>query len=99
MEKVWKSRRRSGGPLQREGRFSDFAKSIGGERVSEVIRDGPCNVRLPNFLLSDRTVVAELKTVTADYLVDPAIGAKYEALFKRLSAKGRPPRVSSTMTS
>jgi hypothetical protein len=84
-----------------ESRFSDFVKSIGGERVSEVIPDRPNTPRLADFLLWDRTVVAELKVITADQFSNPAIGEKFKKLMKGWAARGLaiPTRPGSTPNS
>ena len=66
--------------MELEERFSAFVLSYGGERVADLLqkkRELPLNA---DYLLWNRSVVAELKTITADHFADPKIGRKMLAL-------------------
>jgi len=67
-------------PSELEERFRAFIKSMGGERVDEVMPQQPQLPKNADFLLWNRTVVAELKIITVDHFNDPAIGKKYGKL-------------------
>lgn len=63
-----------------ETRFSAFVLSCGGERVADLLQKKhqlPLNA---DYLLWNRSVVAELKTITADHFSDPKIGRKLRVL-------------------
>lgn len=71
-----------------EDRFADFVVSQGGERVSDLFEKKhqlPLNA---DYLLWKRSVVAELKIMTADHFSDPNIERKFLKLTKRWVSAG-----------
>lgn len=75
-----------------EERFSLFVKSLGGEHVADLLPRAQRRPLNADYLLWDRTVVAELKCLTKDHFHNPAIGDKMVKLHKGwVQRKLKPP--------
>lgn len=71
-----------------ESRFTEYVRSFGGEHVADLLpssNDRPLNA---DYFLWDRSVVAELKTISADHIDDPRIGDKTADMLRRWANTG-----------
>ncbi len=75
-----------------ESKFTEFVLKQGGERVADLLprqRDAPLNA---DYLLWNRSVVAELKCLTQDHYRDDAVREKMQRLAKGWIQRGLVPR-------
>lgn len=71
-----------------EDRFTAYVQSINGHRVDHLVPVRPELPKLADYVLFDRTVIAELKCITTDHLSSPSIGKHLADLLRASVSSG-----------